>query len=105
MKPILLLAALFVLGSSIAYAGSPQLDGVMECVHSSADGRYMYSYTVNECPTIATVEMECAVFDNQKKTVARSQRSYESEMGVKPRWNRRCVVVDENGKHVFTRED
>lgn len=105
MKPIAVLAAAITLGGSIAHAGSTDIDALTECIHSSPDGRYTYSFLVNECPTIATVEMECAVFDNERKTVARNQRTYEPNMDARPRWNRRCVVLDENGKHVFTRGD
>jgi hypothetical protein len=105
MKSTLVLTAALMLASPIAQAGSVERDALTECVHSSKDSRYTYSFLVNECPTIGTVEIECAVSDNQRKTTVRSQRMYEPDMSSRPRWNRRCVVVDENGTHVFTRSE
>lgn len=96
-------AVLVVLSGSIASAEGAAVDVVTECVHLSADGQYTYSYIVNERPPSETVEMECAVFDNQRKTLSKSQRTYEPQMSTKPRWNRRCVVADETSRHVFTR--
>jgi hypothetical protein len=97
------LALVVVLSGSIASAENTVADVVTECVHPSADGHYTYSYIVNERSPNDSVEMECAVFDNQRKTLSTSQRTYEPHMSAKPRWNRRCVVVDETHRHVFTR--
>jgi len=103
MRSPIAFASLVVLSGSIASADGAPADVVTECTHLSADGLYTYSYTVNERPPLETVEMECAVFDNQRKTLSTSQRTYEPHMSAKPRWNRRCVVVDETSRHVFTR--
>jgi hypothetical protein len=105
MRSPIALVVLVVLGGSIASAEGASVDVVTECVHLSPDGHYTYSYIVNERPPTDTVEMECAVFDNQRKALSSSQRTYEPEMSAKPRWNRRCVVVDEHNRHVFTRSE
>ena len=103
MRSPIALASLVVLSGSIAFAEGAPADVVTECTHLTADGRYTYSYIVNERPPLETVEMECAVFDNQRKTLSTSQRTYDPRVSAKPRWNRRCVVVDETSRHVFTR--
>jgi hypothetical protein len=96
---------LVVLSGSIASAEGASVDAVTQCVHLSADRHYTYSYMVSERPTIGAVELECAVSDHLRKTVSKSQRTYAADGSTKPRWNRRCVVVDETSKYVFTRGD